>query len=59
MLTNVPDITRTVNKWSQDEYLINKFGTQPRKVTVSESNHFMVSAGVTPSTLPCQRSDAA
>eukprot|EP00041_Stephanoeca_diplocostata_P005998 m.72897 g.72897 ORF g.72897 m.72897 type:complete len:811 (-) comp16115_c0_seq15:1474-3906(-) len=41
MLYNVPEITEVAKKWSNDEYLISKFGDTPRRVTTSTTNHFM------------------
>jgi hypothetical protein len=43
MIYNVPNIDEVRQKWSDDEYLKKKFGSEPRSVTVSNSNHFMVS----------------
>eukprot|EP00038_Savillea_parva_P014269 m.10489 g.10489 ORF g.10489 m.10489 type:complete len:817 (+) comp2751_c0_seq1:94-2544(+) len=38
---NVPGIDRAVDLWKSDEYLINKFGDAPQRVTSSTTNHFM------------------
>lgn len=41
ILVNVPDVVKASERWT-DEYLVQRFGSEPRPVTVSESNHFMV-----------------
>lgn len=39
-VTNVPVIDETVRKWSSNEYMINRFGSEQLKVTTSTTNHF-------------------
>ena len=42
-IVNVPNINEVVHKWSQDAYMINKFGNALLRATTSKSNHFRYS----------------
>ncbi|EDQ91813.1 uncharacterized protein MONBRDRAFT_31253 [Monosiga brevicollis MX1] len=41
MLYNVPEINDARDKWAKDEYLKQRFGKTPLRITTSTSNHFM------------------